>query len=371
MHLNSIELKNFRIHEDKKLNFSDRLNFIIGSNGKGKTSILESIYYLCTTKGFNLKTDSEAVRFNSENFEINGFFKGLTEDHTRVYFPLSENKKYYFSNGKQIYKSADVIGKFPVVVLTPGDHSITQGAPAERRKFVDAIISQANLNYLRLLLDYNKTLKQRSSLLSQIKENRRKILIDEFDAWSEKLLNTGVQIISYRIGFIKEFEAFIKNSYLKIMEEDEIPSVTYSYLENGYDQDVEDKFKSMLALRREDEFRRGQNLIGPHKDDFIFEINERSLKIYGSQGQHKTFQVALKFAQFFYLKEVTGKTPIFLLDDVFGELDANRASKISSYLREVGQAFITITDLANFEFLTIEKEDKIIKLHMEAAEYAI
>jgi DNA replication and repair protein RecF len=371
MHLNSLELKNFRIHADKKLNFSNQLNFIIGSNGKGKTSILESIYYLCTTKGFSLRTDSEAVRFNAEGFEINGSFKGLTDDYIRVYYPLFENKKYYFNNGKQVYKSADVIGRYPVVVLTPEDHAITQGAPADRRKFVDSIISQANVNYLKLLLDYNKTLKQRSSLLSQLKENRRRILLDEFDAWTEKLLIAGVQLINYRINFLKEFEYYIKDSYSKIMEADEIPTVTYAYLDEESDENVEAKFKRVLTLKREEELRRGKNLVGPHKDDFIFNINEKSLRIFGSQGQHKTFQVALKFAQFFYLKEITGKKPIFLLDDVFGELDANRAAKISSYLRDVGQAFITITDLANFEFLKLKLEDKVIKLNEGAVEYVI
>ena len=167
MILSSINLKNFRSHQDTYLNFSDKLNFIIGGNGQGKTTVLEAIYYLCTTKSNNSKTDMEAVRFSETGFELNGVFNDITESKVRIYFSAAENKKYYLKDGKLISRSADVIGKFPVVVLTPSDHSITQGSPVERRKFIDSVISQSNENYLKTLLDYNKTLRQRSSLLFQ------------------------------------------------------------------------------------------------------------------------------------------------------------------------------------------------------------
>ena len=131
------------------------------------------------------------------------------------------------------------------------------------------------------------------------------------------------------------------------------------------------KLKEQEAKRKEDEEkRRIANLVGPHKDDFIFLIDNVDLKKYGSQGQHKTFQIALRFAEFFYLKQLTGKTPIFLLDDVFGKLDSKRAQKISNYLRKVGQAFITVTDLADFSFLDINNEDTIIKVNEGVVEYA-
>lgn len=363
MILTSLSLKNFRIHKDTFLNFSENLNFIVGGNGKGKTSILESIYYLCTTKSPGSKNDSDSVKFNENEFEINGTLKGLSEDKVRIYFSSNENKKYYFQNNKQIGRTADVIGNFPVVFLTPADHSITQGSPSDRRKFVDSVISQSSETYLKILLDYNKTLRQRSSLLSRLREDRSRHLFDELFAWSAKLVQSGVELIKHRKKFIDEFNGYIAHSYKIIMGTDEIPGVTYSFLDDKAEANIEEHFFNLLKEKKEDELRRAANLVGPHRDDFVFELNKINLRNYGSQGQHKTFQVVLRFAQFFYLQNVTGKTPIFLLDDVFGELDANRSLKINEYLREVGQAFITLTDLANTSYLKISKKDKVITLN--------
>ena len=133
MILSSINLKNFRSHNDTFLNFSDKLNFIIGGNGQGKTTVLESIYYLCTSKSNNSKTDIEAVSFNEAGFELNGIFKDLSENKVRIFYSVADNKKYYFKDSKLISRSTDIIGKFPVVILTPSDHSITQG-PCGKKK---------------------------------------------------------------------------------------------------------------------------------------------------------------------------------------------------------------------------------------------
>lgn len=352
------------------LNFSSNINYIIGGNGQGKTSILEAVYLLCTTKDHSTKSDSEIVRFDENEFELDGIFKNTTEDKVRLYYSLNENRKYYFLNDKQIGRTSDIIGKFPVVILTPADHSITQGYPGDRRKFVDSVISQASDTYLKILLDYNKTLRQRSYLLTQLKENRRTNIVEEFDAWTKKLVVTGSEIIRHRIAFVSEFNNYIKKSYSVIMEENELPKTSYSFLEGYGGYEIENRFEKILFERKDDEFRRASNLVGPHRDDFLFEINGMNLKTFGSQGQHKTFQVVLRFAEFFYLKEVSGKTPVFLLDDVFGELDAGRAFKISEYLRQVGQAFITLTDFTDFSFLKKTEEDLVIKLNQGKAVYA-
>lgn len=363
MILNSIRLKNFRIHKSTELQFSGRINYILGGNGEGKTSVLEAVYYLCTTKSFNARSDSEVVRFGEEDFEIDGVFTELTQDRVKFIYSLSENKKSYLQNNKNMPRSSEVIGKFPVVVLTPSDHAITQGSPSERRKFVDSVISQASDTYLGLLLDYNKTLRQRSSLLNRIRENHLKGLSPELDAWTERLIDTGTELINHRISFIKEFNEYIKNSYRVILENNEIPGIAYSFLDNYEEKDIRNRFVELIGERRDDELRRGANLVGPHRDDYILEINDINLRTYGSQGQHKTYQVVLRFAEFFYLKEITGKTPLFLLDDVFGELDTNRAIRISEYLSRVGQAFITLTDFSNLSFLSIGEEDKVFRIH--------
>jgi len=370
MILSSIHLQNFRIHSDTNIIFSDNLNYIVGGNGQGKTTILDSVYYLCTTKSHNSKTDSESVRFNEKEFELKGTFKDLSENKIRIIYSLLENKKNYFQDNKRINRSVDIIGKFPVVMLTPADHSITQGYPGDRRKFVDSIISQASETYLKILLDYNKTLRQRSSLLTQIRESRNADLFNELKAWNTKLIQTGSELIKRRIRFVEEFNGFIKKSYNVIMGSEETPGIKYSSFSETEMENIESDFRRKIDEKREEEIRRATNLVGPHRDEFLFSINNMNLRSYGSQGQHKTFQVVLRFAEFFYLKNITGKTPIFLLDDVFGELDKNRSVKISEYLRDVGQAIITLTDFANMSFLKKEENDKLLYVKEGRASYA-
>ncbi|MDP2366307.1 MAG: DNA replication and repair protein RecF, partial [Ignavibacteria bacterium] len=180
----------------------------------------------------------------------------------------------------------------------------------------------------------------------------------------------GIEIIDHRKKFLLGFKKYVTASYSKIIDNIEYPSVEYYFLEGSESEDIKNVFEKLIIERREEEIRRGTNLVGPHRDDFIFNINNISLRTFGSQGQHKTFQTALRFAEFFYLKDTTGKTPIFLLDDVFGELDAYRAGKISEYLKEVGQAFITLTDFADFSFLTKTENDLIIRLNDGQITYA-
>jgi DNA replication and repair protein RecF len=361
MVLSSLYLKNIRKHTDTHIEFADNLNYIVGGNGVGKTTILEAIYYLCTTKSCLTSSDAEVVKIGETGFNIRGNFISRNNESVQVNYSATDNKKVFMLSNKLAHKFSEVIGKFPVVMLSPSDHSITQGYPAERRKFVDSVISQASRTYLNLLLEYNRTLKQKSNLLFRIKENNNKDE-NELDAWNERLVQTGTEIIDHRKKFVEEFSLYITESYQKILSKKEVPGIIYYFLEGNSQDNTKDVFYSLLEQRKAEEIRRAQNLVGPHKDDFIFNINELNLKSYGSQGQHKTFQTVLRFAEYFYLNDKTGSSPIFLLDDVFGELDAERAAAISNYLSSVGQAFITITDFANFTFLKTGENDKVIKL---------
>ena len=273
MFLNSIRLRNFRVHEEVDLEFSQNLNYIVGGNGHGKTSILESIYYLCTTKSFDAKTDVEVISFDKEEFEITGNFSDITENKVKINCNLNDSKKHYFLNDKHQSKYAEIIGKFPVVLLTPSDHKITQGVPGERRKFIDSVISQASSTYLKTLIDYNRTLKHRASLLNRLKEYRSEDMLVEFDAWTTKLVKTGTEIIIRRRKFIDEFIPFVKESYYKVMEQEE-PSIDYYYLAGYEEDDVENYFAQLIDEKRDEEFRRAANLVGPHRDDFIFKIND-------------------------------------------------------------------------------------------------
>ncbi len=370
MILERIALSNFRLHKNSTIDFSENLNYIVGGNGQGKTTILEAIYYLCTTKSLNQASDSEALNFDESFFEITGSFKDAVKNKIRIYFGLDTNRKTVFLDDKQINRASTLIGKFPVVTLTQSDHSITLGAPAERRKFVDSVISQSNETYLNILLEYNKTLRQRSSLLSQIKETNNRSLFSQLEAWTGTLVNAGTEIVKHRIRFIKTFKEYIEKSYQRVMEGKETPSIHYDFYGETEEELIEEKFKEELKNRYQDELRRATNLVGPHRDDLIFAINRNDLKKYGSQGQHKTFQIALRFGEFFYLKDIRSKVPIFLMDDVFGELDTFRSKKISGYLKDIGQAFITMTDFTNLEHLLRSENDRVIKVENGNAAYA-
>jgi len=366
MFLSSISLRNIRKHTNIQIDFTNKLNYLVGGNGVGKTTILESIYYLCTTKSSIASSDSEVIKMGENSFTIKGHFAGLTNDIVQIDYSQNNNKKNYILSNKQVARFSDIIGKFPVVLLSPADHSITQGYPAERRRFVDSVISQASRTYLNNLIEYNRTLKQRTSLLYRLREHNSKDF-SELSAWNKKLVTGGVEIIKHRKDFVAEFETYISNSYRRILTGKEEPNIHYYFLDGTCQENLETCFEQLLNQRAEDEIRRGSNLVGPHRDDFIFEINGTSLKSYGSQGQHKTFQTVLRFAEFFYLKDKTGTPPLFLLDDVFGELDAERAAAISNYLSTVGQAIITLTDFGNISFLKKGKEDRVINLSAEGS----
>jgi DNA replication and repair protein RecF len=370
MVLKQIELQNFRLHKSTSLEFSNKLNLIVGGNGQGKTSILEAIYYLCTTKNLNSASESDVVMFGEHYFDARGYFTDLTENQTRIFFETAKGKKNFFLDDKQIFNGSAVIGKFPIVSLIQSDHAITLGSPADRRRFVDSVISQASRAYLEVLLEYNKTLRQRSSLLSQIKENRNQNLYSQLDAWSEALITTGAEIIKHRIRFVKEFNSYLKEAYNNIIEHEEDPVIIYNSIAGIEEENAASRFHEELDVMREDELRRATNLVGPHRDDYIFSINGLELKRFGSQGQHKTFQIALRFGQFFFIKEKLNKTPVFLMDDVFGELDIYRAGRISRYLSKIGQAFITMTDLTKTENLNSGTENILIKVNNGTAAYA-
>ncbi len=370
MVLKSLVLRNFRLHVDTKITFNDSLNFIVGGNGQGKTTILEAIYYLCTSKNINQSPDLEAVNFKERFFEIEGLFENITDHKNKIIYSIDLNKKVYELDKKTVYRPSSIIGKFPIVTLTQSDHAITLGSPSNRRKFVDSVISQASDTYLKILLEYNKTLRQRSSLLSQIKEEYSFNLIEELNAWSESLVKLGTEIVKHRINFISKFNEYLISSYQKIMEGVEKPKIFYTFLDTADLDTIEKLFKEKLEEVRKIEMIRCTNMIGPHRDDFVFSINDYELKKYGSQGQHKTFQVALKFAEFFFLKDKMGKTPVFLMDDVFGDLDTFRSKKISSYLNEIGQAFITLTDFGKIERLVNRENDLVLQVEQGSCAYA-
>ena len=250
-----------------------------------------------------------------------------------------------------VERPSAMIGMFPVVILSPEKNAITFGSPADRRAFLDLVISQASRSYLETLLEYRKVLKQRNKILYDIKF--RKIERDrEIDPWDEELVRLGSIIMGKRIVFLEEFTPSVLEAYRQLTSAEEIPQFQYvpsfELLGTQNETNIKTLFEKAIKNRFYDERKIGHSLIGPHRDECVFKINGMDLRSYASQGQHKTFLIALKLAEFFYLKECCKETPILLLDDVLSELDQERASKLLELSGKLGQSFVTTTDITAF-----------------------
>jgi len=351
MILRSIEIKNFRNHIHTQVEFSDNLNLFIGGNAQGKTSILEAISYLCLTKSFNANSDSYVLNLDSNFFEATGWFElqNGQEAIVKVIFETGQGKRV-FLNREKVEKFSIIINKFPVVILAPKSKEIVFGSPDDRRKFFDLTIAQSNPAYVDELLEYKKILKQRNKILNAISAGEIKFEqgIDLLEVWDESFINQCARITFRRLKFLKEFIPFFKEEYSKF-EPNEDPEIEYmSQIEVNFDDNfdtIKEKFKNMLRKLGQEEIKRGMTLIGPQRDEIVFKINGHELRRFASQGQAKSFLVSLAIAKFFYLKEKKSETPILLLDDVFGEFDIGRAQRLISIVGNIGQSFLTTTDL--------------------------
>ena len=324
------------------------MNLFLGDNGEGKTNILEGISYLCLSKSFYAVNDTIVMNVNRKGFTTAGTF--LSDSNisyeVRVIFDKSQNQKNITINKTKIDKASSLIGRFPVVILSPEQSSITIGSPSDRRRFVDFVVSQSSRGYLECLIDYRRILKQRNKILSEMlfshKEND-----DVLQPWNKQLIHVGTNIIKKRIEFIKDFQYLVSDSYATITGTAEQPSITYSpsFECSTVDNEmIETGFNQALQDHAQEEYRMGYSLVGPHRDEYIFQINKLDARSFASQGQHKTFLVALKLAEFFYLKERCSETPILLLDDVLSEMDGQRSQRLLEATAALGQVFITSTD---------------------------
>ena len=360
MRIKKVQLTNFRNHADSSLEFSTGLNFITGANAQGKTSILEALSYICLTRSFLQQSDSSVAKLGGDNFSVDATIeteKNVT-NRVRVAYEANAGKKY-FLDSNEVRKSSEVIGLFPIVVLAPGDFALTGGAPSERRVFLDIVLSQVSRSYLEELTEYRRALKQRNKILLDGKLNN--ILDgDLLAAWTSALIAHGTKIVSRRFSFVEEFSGIFSDAYRSLVESGETPWLKYepSFALEG---DIENDFRKSLNALSKIERSRGSTLAGPHRDDIGFFLNGIPIKEFASQGQHKTFLVALKVAESRYIKQKLGETPAMLLDDVMTELDLTRATKAIRTVTGLGQAFITATDMLSFDDKIVDMQD--VKFH--------
>jgi DNA replication and repair protein RecF len=353
MRFTHIRLRNFRNHADTFLDLGRVTNVLVGQNGEGKTNILEAVSYLCLTKSFYAGSDSVVVSFGKEKFEVEGSTASDAGIETTIQIAYSQTstEKVYAVNKRRVEPLSSAIGRFPIVILSPEHAPVTAGAPSDRRKFVDLVISQSSRPYFEDLLEYRRVLKHRNRVLldARLTKSGAQLLLEP---WDEQLIRLGARLTEKRRRFVDEFQSFVASSYRQITEGEE-PSIEYAPgVELGEARslaEVEESLRRGLMSRRREETQLGTTLVGPHRDEFVLKIGGLDLRKFASQGQHKTFLIALKVGEFFYLKERRGETPAMLMDDVFGELDEQRSIRVLECFETLGQTFITATQSHIFD----------------------
>ncbi|MFA6468728.1 MAG: DNA replication/repair protein RecF [Bacteroidota bacterium] len=361
MKISNAHLRSFRNHNETVFEFGARVNVLLGENGQGKTNALEALSFLCLTKSFYASADATVMQQQQSFFEIKSTLESDEGKQflVRVAYDDAKKEKKFTINGAEVNKFSTVIGMFPVVILSPENNAITFGSPADRRKFIDLVISQSSKSYVEDSMEYRRIVRQRNAILS---DPQARDGSDVLSPWNEMLVKYGSRIINKRNRFLNEFAPFIARTYLDIVDERETPKIEYApsinITEGTTIEEISTAMETKLLKKKKDEQRFQTTLVGPHRDEIIFSLNGMSLKHFASQGQHKTFLVALKVAEFFYLKERCNETPVFLLDDVFSELDEHRSKKLLSVAESLGQIFITTTSEKMFGGAEWNKERK-------------
>lgn len=353
MWLKDLTLLNFKNYNSADLIFSNSVTAFVGNNGAGKTNLLDAIHYLCLCKSYFNPIDSQQIKAGEELFLVQGSFL-RDQRPEKISCGLKRNQKKSFKRNKKEYdKLADHIGLFPVVMISPYDINLIMDGSEERRRFVDNVISQTDSRYLDELITYNKHLLNRNALLKQVAATRT-LDVALLQILDEQLVNSGNIIFEKRKEFLLNFIPLFDKHYQFLTNGAE--QVSLSYQSQLNDQD----FEILLTHAMEKDRLLERTTVGIHKDELAFEIAGMPMKKFGSQGQQKSFLIALKLAQYSYLQKFKGFKPLLLLDDIFDKLDQHRIHKLMEMVshHDFGQIFITDTDKQRvakvFEEIAIE-----------------
>ncbi|TCD03605.1 DNA replication/repair protein RecF [Pedobacter psychroterrae] len=346
MWLKNITLLNFKNYTDASISFSKTVNAFVGNNGAGKTNLLDAIHYLCLCKGYFNPIDSQQIKTAEDLFLIQGDFD-RKDKNEKITCGVKRNQKKSFKRNKKEYdKLASHIGLFPLVMISPYDTNIIMEGSEERRRFMDNVISQTDAYYLDELILYNRHLANRNALLKQIAVTRS---YDPalMEIYNEQLVASGIKIFAKRQQFMLDFIPLFDKYYEFLTEGIERVSLHY------HSQLSDTAFKHLLAQSVEKDKILERTTTGIHKDELIFTIADMPLKKFGSQGQQKSFLIALKLAQYAYLQKHKGFKPLLLLDDIFDKLDDNRMHKLMEMVshQDFGQIFITDTGRERLLFI--------------------
>ncbi len=352
MHLKKLSILNFKNYDQAEFNFSDRINCFVGDNGVGKTNLMDAIHYLALAKSYFNAIDSQNIKHEKDFAVIQGDF--IREDYPEaIYCGIQRNKRKQFRRNKKDYqKLSEHIGLIPLVMISPADSSLILEGGEERRKFINSVIAQFDRNYLDNLIQYNHALVQRNKLLKDI-NNSADFDRDYLSVWDEQLIAYGQKIFETRKDFIEKLLPVFSRFYNTISGEKEEVQLIYEsqLLENDMRTLLNESVRKDLILQ--------YTTAGIHKDDLDMKIGGYPLKKTASQGQQKTFVVAMKLAKFDFIKNICKMNPILLLDDIFDKFDHSRVEQIIRLVAEntFGQIFITDTSISHLK--TILEEIKI------------
>jgi DNA replication and repair protein RecF len=336
MRLQELYLLNFKNYAEARFTFGEGIHAITGLNGSGKTNLLDAVHFLCLTKSAFLATDTPAIRYGETFLMLRGLFEQDQRTHT-VECALQQNKKTMRLNGKAYTRLSEHIGAFPLVLLTPYDTDLIREGSEERRKFFDGTLSQWQADYLDKLLQYNALLKQRNALLKQFAE-RNHPDYDLLEAYDRPLIPLAQTLAQARRQLLDRFEPIFAQHYRRLASEAE--QVRIEYVSEAQKPDFEEIFRKALPK----DLLLQRTTQGAHRDDFDLLMNDRSVGKFGSQGQQKSFVLALKLAQYDLLHTQKGFAPLLLLDDIFDKLDDRRMAALLETLSARPNAQVLLTD---------------------------
>jgi DNA replication and repair protein RecF len=353
--LSKIIITQFKNYDVETFSFSERVIGICGLNGKGKTNLLDAIYYCCFTKSYFAKTDALNAQFGKDGFRL----EGLINQDKIICIYRGTGKKEFYLNDVEYNKFSEHIGRFPAVMIAPDDVQLITGASEERRRYIDTVLSQTDSSYLQQLIQYNKVLQQRNSLLKRFAEQGKTdwALLEVLD---EQLVQPGNEIYSKRKLFTEQLIPLVQKFYQQIANNNEVVTLQYeSQLNNT-------SFNDLLNQVREKDFYLQRSNGGIHKDDLLIQLNGQVFKNIASQGQRKSLLFALKLAEFEIIRSIKGFEPILLLDDVFEKLDDTRMQQLLQWVccENKGQVFITDPhkERLTAAFTTLKISSQIIEL---------
>lgn len=338
MFLKTLSLLNYKNFTSADFEFDRKINCMVGNNGIGKTNVLDSIYHLSFGKSYFNPITSQNIKHGAEFFVVDGIFEKHEREEQIIVSARRGQKKVIKRNNKPYEKFSEHIGFIPTVIISPADRDLIIEGSETRRKFIDGVISQSDNKYLNSLIDYGRILAQRNSLLKYFAANSS-FDRDTLSVYDMQLEQLGNILFRKRKAFLETFIPIFQKRYGVISNGREEVSITYkSQLEDG-------DFKSQLEQNLQKDMALQYTSVGTHKDDLIFEIEGHPIKKFGSQGQQKSFLIALKLAQFDFIKELSKVSPILLMDDIFDKLDENRVAHIVDLVAtdELGQLFISDT----------------------------